>query len=72
MSECYRCLPMLVARHVVDHEQDYQAQDQQMQPQPHLGAAVCPVTILRNQADSDITTYRGHARPALESLQMSH
>jgi hypothetical protein len=43
---------MLVARHVVDHKQDYQAQDQQMQPQPHLGAAAAPVTILRNQADS--------------------
>jgi hypothetical protein len=41
---------MLVARHVVDHKQDDQAQDQQMQPQPHLGAAAAPVTILRNQA----------------------
>lgn len=41
-----RSLSMLVARHVVDHKQDYQAQDQQMQPQPHLGAATAPVTIL--------------------------
>jgi hypothetical protein len=55
-SERYRCLPMLVARHVVNHKQDYQAQDQQTQPQPHLGAATAPVTILRNQADSVITS----------------
>jgi hypothetical protein len=54
-SERYRCLSMLVARHVVDHKQDYQAQDQQTQPQPHLGAAAAPVTILQNQVDSVIT-----------------
>jgi hypothetical protein len=46
VRECYRCLSVLVARHVVNHEQDYQAQDQQTQPQPHLGAATAPVTIL--------------------------
>jgi hypothetical protein len=66
---------MLVARHVVDHKQDYQAQDQQMQPQPHLGAAAAPVTILRNQAKQTAspTSYREARFKELEaSLQTSN